>query len=48
MNGNSPARWDACRPSTASLTEVRWEGCRGSLVRFNDRRHLEVNQLRRQ
>lgn len=38
--GTPPGRWDLHRPANASITEVRWAGESGSLVAFDDYRHL--------
>jgi broad specificity phosphatase PhoE len=40
--GISAARWEVFRPGNASITEVSWDGEAGTLVRFDDRTHLEL------
>ena len=40
IHGIDPACWESYRPGPASVTVVDWEGRRGTLVCFDDRRHL--------
>ena len=42
LAGTSAARWDAFRVGNASITELRWQHGRSSLLRFDDRRHLDT------
>ena len=38
----SAARWDLYRPGNASITELLWGPDGGTVVRFDDRRHLSL------
>ncbi len=41
LAGTSAARWDAFRVGNASITELRWPQGPGTLLRVDDRRHLD-------
>ncbi len=42
MHGLSPAAWEPFRPGNASITEVRWDDGGGTVLRFDDRAHLDA------
>jgi broad specificity phosphatase PhoE len=44
--GMSPARWDAFRPGTASVTILEWRDGSGTLRAFDDRTHVQPDTLR--
>ena len=40
VQGMSPARWEACRPATASVSVLEWQDQSATVLSFNDRSHL--------
>jgi len=41
LHGRIAAEWESFRPGNGSVTELAWEAGRGTLVRFDDRSHLD-------
>ncbi len=41
LHGTSAARWDTFRVGNASITELQWQHGPDTLLRMNDRRHLD-------
>jgi broad specificity phosphatase PhoE len=40
VQGMSPARWEAHRPATASVSVLEWQDPSGAVLSFDDRSHL--------